>query len=293
MIASDGYQRRISVITRDVVVDGIRIHLAEAGAGPGLLLLHGLSATHRNWEHTIPAFADRWHVVAPDLPGHGESAKPDAPYTINFYAGMMRSLGRELGFRDAVVIGNSLGGQIAVELALTYPSWTRAVVLAAPAGGFGPGAGAFGWVIGAVAGPRLLRLALPLALDRCVSDPSSPACEERRRILAERLRHDDYPSFARAVNRSLVGALAARHQPLHRLTQPALLIWGRDDRLLALSGSRRVLREVPHARLAVLDGCGHLPMVEQPEEFNRVVAEFLSAAEAAALPPARRPGGIA
>ncbi|TMA97223.1 MAG: alpha/beta fold hydrolase, partial [Deltaproteobacteria bacterium] len=164
------------MIERDVQIDGIRIHLAEAGEGRGLILLHGLSATHANWEHTIPAFADRWRVIAPDLPGHGQSAKPDAPYTIDFYAGVIRSLGRELGVREAVVMGNSLGGQIAIELGLSYPTWTRALVLAAPAGGFASAVRTFGWAIGAATGPRLLRLTLPRAVDLCFHDPSLPSC---------------------------------------------------------------------------------------------------------------------
>ncbi len=221
---------------RELTVDRIRLHVVEAGEGPALVLLHGLSATHANWEYTIRAFADRWHVVAPDLPGHGRSAKPDAPYTIDFYAGVIRSLGRELGIDEAVVIGNSLGGQIAIELGLAYPAWTRALVLAAPAG---------------------------------------------------------HPGFARAITRSLVGSIAAGRQPLAQLTQPTLLVWGRNDRLVALSGSRRVLRALPHARLAVLERCGHLPMLEQPQQFNRVVADFLHTVEAAPLTRARRATGAA
>ena len=126
---------------------------------------------------------------------------------------------------------------------------------------------------------------------RQVYDPSQPACAERRRILAERLAHDDYPRFARAVTRSLLGSIGAGHQPVHRLQQPVLLVWGRDDRMIALSGSRRLLREVPHARLAVLDQCGHLPMLEQPERFNAAVTDFLRAVEAAPLPGARRATG--
>jgi pimeloyl-ACP methyl ester carboxylesterase len=279
------------VTAREVVVDGIRIHLVEAGAGPALVLLHGLSATHANWEHTISAFADRWRVVALDLPGHGRSGKPDAPYTIDFYAGIVRTLGHELGIREAVVVGNSLGGQIAVELGLTYPAWTRGLVLVAPAGGFPGAVRAFGWAIGAAANPRVLRVTLPRALDLCFWDASSPGCAERQRMLAERLAGDDYPQFARAVARSLAGAIAAGRQPLHRLTQPTLLVWGREDRVVGLAGSRRILREVRHARLAVLERCGHLPMLERPQEFNRLLAEFLRAVEAHPLPAARSASG--
>src|SRR5262249_14324486 len=76
----------------DVMVDGMRLRVAEAGQGPTLILVHGLTASHAVWELTLAAFADRWRVIAPDLPGHGESDKPDAPYTIDFFAGMVRSL---------------------------------------------------------------------------------------------------------------------------------------------------------------------------------------------------------
>ncbi len=276
---------------RHVAVDGIRLHVAEAGEGPALVLLHGLSASHHNWEYTIPAFADRFRVIAPDLPGHGRSEKPDAPYTIDFYAGIVRSLGRELGIDEAIVLGNSLGGQIAVELAVQYPVWTRALVLAAPAGGFAAALRAFGWVVSAGATPRVLRMTLPRALDRCFYEPASPACVERRRLLAERLAHEDFPAFARAVARSLAGAIAAGQQALHRVNQPTLLVWGRQDRLVALSGSRRVVRQVPHARLVVFDRCGHLPMLEQPKRFNDTVADFLRAVAAAPLPGARRVSG--
>jgi len=279
--------------SHEIVVDGIRIHWVEAGSGPALFLLHGLGATHVNWERTIPAFADRWRVIAPDLPGHGRSAKPDAPYTIDFHAGIMRSFARELGVADAVVVGNSLGGQIAAELGVFYPNWTRALVLVAPAGGFSAPVQALHWAVGAAAHPVVLRLALPWASDWCVYDASLPGGEARRRALRERLAHADYPDFARAVARSLAGSLAAARQPLHRLRQPTLLVWGRDDRLVAASGSRRVIRAVPHARLAVLERCGHLPMLEQAERFNALLADFLRVVEAAPLAGALRTRGAA
>src|SRR5207247_8907059 len=106
------------------------------------------------------------------------------------------------GIGGAVVVGSALGGQMAVELGLAYPAWPRALVLAAPAGRFGAGVQAMRWAIGAAARPALLRVALPWALTRSVHDPSLPACEERRRILVERLVAEDYPGFARAIPRS-------------------------------------------------------------------------------------------
>jgi 2-hydroxy-6-oxo-octa-2,4-dienoate hydrolase len=269
------------MIHREIEVDGVTLHVAEAGEGPALVLLHGLTATHHNWELTVPAFADRWRVIVPDLPGHGASGKPDAPYTIDFYAGVIRSLGRALGVERAVVVGNSLGGQIAVELGLSYPTWTRALVLAAPAGGFPGLMRALWWAVAPAARPAVMRAVLSRALDRCFYDRTNPAYETRRAILAERLAHEDYPDFARAVARSVGGALAAADQPIARLTQPTLVIWGADDAVIDVAGSRRLARALPQAPLHVFERCGHLPMLEHPVRFNALVADFLRPLETA------------
>jgi len=279
--------------TRDIVVDGIPIHYAEAGDGPALILLHGISASHAVWARTIPAFANRWRVVAPDLPGHGGSGKPDAPYTPDFYAGVIRSLGRELGIDEAVVVGNSLGGQVAMEIALSYPRWTRGLVLAAPPGGYGRLMRGVGWTLGNVAGTRIMRAALPWALDLCFWDPYADACDTSQRLLSERLEADDFPGFARAVALSIAGAMATGIPVLAELTLPILVVWGRDDRLVSLAESRRLLRDVDHARLVVLERCGHLPMLERPDEFNHRLTDFLREVDAAPLPSARLAASMA
>jgi pimeloyl-ACP methyl ester carboxylesterase len=276
---------------RDVHVDGIRIHLAEAGEGPALVLLHGVAATHVNWEHTIAGFSDRWRVIAPDLPGHGASAKPNAPYTVDFYAGLIRSLGRELGVREAVVAGNSLGGQIAIELGATYPRWTRALVLAAPAGGFGRTVRAVWPLFGSVVGPWVLRNTLLRALDRCFFEASGPAHATRRRILEAQLTAPDFGDFARAVARSVGGAVGGGRDGLARLQQPTLIVWGRDDRMTPVAGGERLLAAVPHARLVTFERCGHLPMLEQPRRFNEALADFLRQVDAAPRPGARGANG--
>ncbi len=274
---------------REVIVDGIRLHVREAGAGPALVMLHGLGANGANFDATAAAFADRWRVIVPDLPGHGRSAKPDAPYTVDFFAGVIRSLGRTLGISEAIVMGNSLGGLVAIELALGYAGWTRGLVLAAPATGFPAVFGFAGRALGAAVRPGLLRTFLPIFHDRSFYDPTLAASRERRALLEERLADEDFPGFARAVARSLEGVLSGGRPPLERLRQPTLLVWGRQDRLVPLGRSARLVRELPQARLTVLDRCGHVPMVEQPIAFNRAVAEFLPCVDAAPRP--RRAAG--
>ncbi len=266
------------IVEHDVLVDGVRLHVTEAGSGPVIVLLHGLSGSCAIWEHTIEHLAQRWRVIAPDLPGHGASAKPDAPYTIDFYAGMIRSLGRELALDDAIVVGNSLGGLVALELAVWYPRWTRALVLCAPAGGYSPALRPFGRMLEVLTGQQVLRLSLEQGLAQSFHDRSFFRDGIRRRILDERLAAPDFPDFARAIARSLAGVLTADPTPLERITQPVLVAWGREDRMVPLRRSVRILNGIRHAQFHVIERCGHLPMLEQPAEFNRVLASFLDAA---------------
>jgi pimeloyl-ACP methyl ester carboxylesterase len=276
------------VLRRDVVADGVRLRVLDAGAGSPLLFLHGLSASNDIWEHAVGEFADGHRVIAPDLPGHGESAKPDAPYTIDFYAGIVRTLGRELGVERAIVVGNSLGGKIALELACWYPGFVRALVLVAPATEYARGLRPFGRAIQALSRPAVMRLALERALEQTFYDRTIVGHVTRRRILQARLAAPDFPEFTRAVARSVGGVLAAERQPLERITQPVLAIWGRDDRIIPLERSRRLLRAIPHAHLRVIERCGHIAPLEQPTAFNRLLAEFL-AAHAAPGPSLSRP----
>ncbi|HJW70350.1 MAG TPA: alpha/beta fold hydrolase [Candidatus Binatia bacterium] len=269
---------------RDLVIDGLRLHVAEAGSGPALLLVHGLTASHAVWQPTIEALADRWRVIAPDLPGHGESAKPDAPYTVDFFAGMMRSLARMLDVPEAVVCGSSLGGRVALELALWYPAFTRALVLAAPAVGYSIAMRPVGQALQALTGPRILRASLERFFQQNFHDRTRIGHIARRRILEERLAAPDFPDFTRAVARSLAGVLRSEPQPVERVTQPVLVVWGRQDQLVPLRRSQELMRRIPHARLQVLERCGHLPMLEQPGAFNGAVGEFLRVALAAPRP---------
>ena len=274
-------------------VDGIPLAVTQAGEGPAVLLLHGLASSHEVWAPTQALLSRTHRVIAFDLPGHGESAKPTAPYTIDFFAGITRSLGRALGIDEAIVCGNSLGGQIALELARSYPRFVRALVLGAPAGNFLAGLSVLGPMLGRVPG-EVLRMTLPLATRRSFHDPTCTGLRERLRLIEARFEAPDYDAFARAVAASLAGALAAGVGSLADVLQPVQLVWGREDRLVRLARSRRYLEELPHARLAVLEGCGHVPMLERPTEFHTLVAEFLRTADAAPrLARAARAGGAA
>jgi pimeloyl-ACP methyl ester carboxylesterase len=171
---------------RDVVADGIRLRVLDTGGGPAtLILLHG-SASHDIWEHvdrsSRTATSRRARPAGPRRIGEA-----DAPYTIDFYAGVVRQLARELGIDHAIVAGTSLGGKIALELACWYPRFVRALVLAAPAGEYARGLRPFGKAIQALSRPGVMKIALERTLEQTFYDRTLVGHMTRRRILRARL----------------------------------------------------------------------------------------------------------
>lgn len=274
-----------AMTSRTVTVDGLRLHVVEAGPAdaPVLLCLHGLAASHAIWEPVATAFGDRFRVVAPDLPGHGLSAKPDAPYDAAFYAAVVHGLARALDVDHAVVLGSSLGGRVALELAIRRPDFVRALALAAPAGDYAPMLRPAAMLLDLLPGPRMLRVGLRRGLERSFHDPRNPRCAARRRIQEEQIAADDFPLFARAVTRSIAALLRSARQPVERVTQPLLVCWGREDRVVPFARSAALLARVPQARLRVFERCGHLPMLECTDEYLRVVRAFLDEAGTTAV----------
>jgi len=246
------------------------------GAGPPLLLLHGLGATGRFWGPVAPFLSPSAQLLAPDLPGHGETP-PIPPYPaegVRWAVGLLDALGLE----RVPLVGHSLGGLLALALALEHPERVSRLVLACPAG------------LGRGVGLPLRLLALPglgplayallvrvpsLALRGLVHDPRSVPSDwtawlapQRPRQVPHLLRRAVGPGGLRPPYRLPPEGLA-------RLPHPTLLVWGAEDRLLPLEQGLVGLAFIPRARLAVLPDCGHWPPVEHPRTFARLTAGFL------------------
>src|SRR4051794_15946575 len=131
----------------EITLHGHRVAYRTAGDGPVLLLVHGITGNARQWDEVIPLLAQHYHVIAPDLLGHGESAKPRGDYSLGAYAAGIRDLLITLGHKRATVVGHSLGGGIAMQFAYEYPPFAERLVLVnsggvPPRGGGPPRAGA-------------------------------------------------------------------------------------------------------------------------------------------------------
>ena len=281
--------------SRFAEVCGVSVHYQEAGAAdaPPVLLLHGFTASNYVWKDVLVPLADAgFRVVAPDFVGFGFSGKPAAgEYTIGAQARTVVGLMDALGIGRASLVGSSYGAAVAVTCALDYPGRVRRLVL-----------------VDAVINDHAKRSALlRLAAAPLVGDLIAPLMMGSRRLLGSQLRKGYAPE-----NRHLFddARAAAHHRPLraaatqraalttlrrwqagrveaeaHRVTQPALLVWGEADPVTPLAHGRLLNRALPDSRLAIFRRCGHMPMEERPREFVEVVAHFLGEGEreAAAL----------
>jgi pimeloyl-ACP methyl ester carboxylesterase len=261
----------------------------DAGAGPPVVLLHGLGATNASMLPTLVDLARDHRVVAPDLPGFGDSGKPPVDYAPAFFARWLTAYLDALGIERAVLVGNSMGGRIAIETALVAPERVASLVLFAPSLAFKRFREATPLV-------RLLSAqlgALPLVVPRPIVMASlrmmfarperlrdawyEGAADEFARVFATARGRTAFFSAARQIYLEEAHGEAGFWDRLPALRRPALFLWGDCDQLVPARFARHVTASVPHARSIVLDDCGHVPQFEHAALTHRLVREFLAA----------------
>ncbi len=258
-------------------VNGVELAYEEAGSGPPLLLIHAGIADRRMWDDTQGAFADRYRVIRPDLRGYGETPLPDGPFV---YAADMAELLRGLNASRAHVVGVSMGGSVAMDLALAHPELVDRLVLVAP--------GLSGWEwgeearVGFAAEEAAVKagdldeaswVAVRMWLDGPSRTPDQVDTELRRRVF-EMQRHALEYDNDKAEGGWLV---ADRRGRMGEITSPTLVIVGNRDQPDMVDIARHMADHIPGARLEVMEGVAHLPPMEAPEAFAGLVQEFLGA----------------
>jgi pimeloyl-ACP methyl ester carboxylesterase len=269
-----------------VTLHGRPMAYVAEGAGPVLLLIHGVAGAHENWQAVIEPLARRHTVVAPDLPGHGGSAPGAGDYSIGALAAALRDLLIVLGHERATLVGHSLGGGIAMQLAYQFPELTERLVLVS-SGGLGPevsallraaalpGADLFiaataktGSKAGAAVGRGLAAIGLR---------PSPDVAEIARGYasLADRDRRAAFLGTVRAVINSRGQAVDASDRLYLAAGVPVLIIWGERDPIIPARHGARAHEAIPGSRLAIFEGVGHLPQLEAPGRFVSELERFL------------------
>ena len=247
---------------------------------PALVFVHGLGANLTNFEHIAPPFHEAgWRVAGLDLPGFGLSGKPHRDYTIAGFAGHLSGFLDHLGARRAVLVGHSLGGLVAAELALDKPERVAALILVSPAGLFRLPA-PLKLVGRAVWRSLLLRPALQLSARQLLGRVFHKENARTRAFVDASTHPDAGGRFLDELSR-VMGAdrrdLVGKHllDDAERLTVPTLILWGERDRLLPFSEVPAFTARLPRGQLEVIPNCGHMSIVEEPESVVARASAFL------------------
>src|SRR6266536_3351282 len=220
----------------------------QAGRGPVLVLVHGVLGSRRTWNGLVADLARDHRVIAPDLFGHGESAKPTGDYSLGAYAGTLRDLLDELGVGRATLVGHSFGGGVAMQFGYLFPDRVHALVLVSSGG------------LGRELSVMIRSAALPgagLATVRSVVDAGGQTVTAQDRLYLMR-------------------------------DLPTLLVWGARDRIIPVSHARAAQREIPGSRLEVFPQAGHFPQLADPRRFAAVLRDFMASSTTRGGRPARR-----
>ena len=274
-----------SLAPRTRVVHGYERAYRMAGRGPALLFLHGIGDDSSTWLDLLASLSADFTVIAPDLLGHGASAKPRADYSVAAYACGMRDLLTTLDVDRVTVVGHSLGGGVAMQFAYQFPERCERLVLVG-SGGVGagvhpllrlaaaPGAGLVLPLLGTP--PAVAALRGFAGLLRVFDDADLDYVLTRYARLVE-------PGTRSAFLRTLRSVVDWRGQVVNMLDRcyltegiPTLLVWGTEDRVVPSGHALRAHRAMPGSRLVLFEGAGHFPHRSDPERFLEILREFLA-----------------
>lgn len=264
---------------RDIATTSARTHYLELGSGDPVLLLHGSGpgvSALANWRFAIPALARTRRVIAPDLLGFGrtETSHPSR-VDLGAWAGQVMELADALGLPAFDLVGNSMGGAIALELAVRHPARVRRLVTMGSLGVPIPITPALDMVWGYT--PDLERMRDVIALfawDQSYARDESLVRLRYETSLDPSVR-SRYEAMFPAPRQRAVDAAVVAEEALRALPHPVLLVHGRDDRVVPLETSQRLAELLPNARLVVYPRCGHWVQIERRVEFPELVGAFL------------------
>jgi abhydrolase domain-containing protein 6 len=274
-----------SARVRWAVVNGIAVRYVDSGlredTSPArtLLLVHGYCGAGSHFDKVLPLLLDTGRCIAVDLPGCGGSQKPDHPYCTEYFVDFLDAFCRTLALERVILVGHSMGGQVAVHFAYRFPERVDRLVLLAPEGL----AGEEGvWL--AVTGlgslleagfERANRSMVEIALRAVIFGDSGAVCPEVVDTFAAQLETPEGIHALSTITRDVIGHDSV-DAILPRIGQETLVLWGDEDRLLRPSWAPRFAEMLPRGELHLLKGCGHAIMLERPAETAALIKEFLS-----------------
>lgn len=274
---------------KTISIWGLNVRYVEAGDGPVVVLLHGLADSHLSWYCNVDALADaRYRVIAPDLPGSGDSDKPDhLEYDPVSAADFVYGFTQELHVARFSLVGSSAGGLISGLFALEHLEMVEKMALVG-SGGFGR---RVSWLLRALSVPVLGDIVYQpwvnekMGITKRLFHRPPAVLEE---LLPEMNRMRQLPGARAAVLRGIRSSITLRGvrkagyilDPLKNSDVPLMTVWGAEDRIIPVQHAEDVRRELPGSIVEVIPECGHWPQMEKPSVFNPLLIDFLGGAAA-------------
>lgn len=261
-------------VEKDVTVYGSKIHYAEAGSGPTVILLHGLGGNWSNWASNIGPLAAGNHVVVLDQIGFGKSDKPLINYGVATYVDFLDQFCKQLKIERASLVGVSMGGWIAASYALAFPAKVDRLVLVDAAGYAPPANFDSRTLYGLNPSTRsgMKELSARVFYNQALFG-SEAAIDQ---LMALRINAGDGYTINSIID-SITRGEGFLDKRVQAIRQPTLIVWGRQDGLVLLADGERFKKEIPNSTLVVFDQCGHVPPFEKAADFNAAVLKFLGA----------------
>jgi len=261
--------------TKQVEIFGQKIYYLEAGSGPEVILLHGLGGDKGNWRMTLPPLAARFHVYAPDQIGFGQSDKPQINYRVATLVDFLNAFYKKVGLSKATLVGNSLGGWVAMDFALQYPDKVSRLVLVDSGGYSFKRTGGVAPTREVMLGLNPSSLAGTKQLMAIVFHNKAFSTDEvAAQVFTEHLRKNDGYTINSFVDSILRGEDVVDGR-LGALKTPTLIVWGRDDTLIPLATGKALAEDIAGSQTVVLDDCGHVPQMECAAPFNDALVKYL------------------
>lgn len=292
--------------TREISIHGHRVAYHESGAGPVVLLVHGMAGSMSTWDLVAPTLASRFTVVAPDLPGHGASEKLVGDFSLGAYASTLRDLLLALGHERATVVGQSLGGGVAMQLAYQYPERCERLVLVG-SGGLGREVNHLLKLLTIPGSEGVLKLACAeqvrdaiAAVGQLASKfgiAAAPHVQELWRSYSSLGDAETRTAFLRTL-RAVIdtgGQAVSAANRLHLASEmPTLIIWGDADPIIPVEHAHAAHQAIAGSRLEIFPNVGHYPHCEDPARFIDVLTDFIESTIPAQITASRhhvvRPG---
>ena len=283
-----------SIPLQHVTIHGHDVGYRMAGEGPAVLLIHGMAGSSETWRAVMPRLSRTHQVIAPDLLGHGESAKPLGDYSLGAFASGLRDLLGVLGVPRVTVVGQSLGGGVAMQLAYQHPELVERLVLVG-SGGLGR---EVSWILRALTLPGVEFL-MPAFFPTFVRDAGdavsrfvaghgwrSPHIAEMWRAYSSLTGVENRHAFVRTL-RAVIDpggqSVSAKDRLYLTSAMPTMIVWGDQDPIIPVSHAYAAHEAMPGSRLEIMEGVGHFAHIERPEQFTDLLLDFLETTAASSV----------